>query len=282
MAWREIRSTLLEAARNWSKHNIARHSAALSFYAMLALAPILILSVAISALFLDANLIVESIQSEVSTSLGKGAGDFLVGMIERSAQPSASVPAAIIAFLFALYAGSSLFTQLIDSVEDIWEISSQSHPVIAFLKTRLVSVVSLVIFLMIGSIWLALDSILGWIGRTSGNFAAWPAVSLLASGIVATLLFAVSFRAIPRGRVQWRDVWLGAGIAGFGFSAAKLLLSLYFSYSGVAAAYGPAGALLVILLWIYYSAHIYFYGAEITRVATLRRQPKKSRLHLPI
>ena len=134
---------------------------------------------------------------------------------------------------------------------------------------------------MIGSMWLALDSILGWVGRTSGNFAAWPAVSLLASGVVATLLFAISFRAIPRGRVQWRDVWLGAGIAGFGFSAAKLLLSLYFSYSGVAAAYGPAGALLVILLWIYYSAHIYFFGAELTRVVMLRRQPRKSRLHLP-
>lgn len=256
-------------------------AAALSFYAILSLAPFLVIGVTIAAAFVDSASVKNSIVSNVTESLGKGSAELVVTIIDHASKPSTSIPATIIAILFAIYAASGLFEQIANSIEDIWEIKRVGHPFRLFIFSRLKSVVIMMVFLILLLAWLAADSVLGYLVRTSGGNALWPLVSLLASSVFATFTFAVTYRSIPKGRSLWGDVWLGAVVSGVAFGVAKYLLSLYFSYSGVATAYGSAGALLVILLWIYYSAQIFFYGAEVTRVVALRRKPKRANYAVP-
>jgi membrane protein len=253
---------------------VPRLAAALSFYAILSLAPVLVIGVTISTSLLGSQSVRETIQSETTESLGKGASELVLSIIDHASQPSNSIPATTIAILIALYAGSGLFGQIQESMEHIWNIRHEGHPVRLFLLGRLKSVILLLVFLLLFLAWLVTDSILGWLSRESGSFVGWPIVSLIASMLFATMVFALTFRAIPRGRVSWRDAWPGAIAAGLGFSITKFALSQYFTYSGVATAYGSAGALVVILLWIYYSAQIFFFGAEVTQVVVLRRAPK--------
>ncbi len=281
MRWREIRSTLLEAGQAWGEHDVSRMAAALSFYAILALAPFLVIAVTVTTAFVDTEAVRASISSNVSESLGKGSADLVVSIIDHAARPSTSIPATILAVLVAMYAASGLFGQIASSIESIWDIKKQGHPFRLFIFGRLKSVAIMLAFLVLLIAWLAADSILGYLVRTAGGNALWPLVSLVASSVFASLTFAVTYRTLPKGKALWRDVWFGAILTGTGFGIAKYLLSLYFSYSGVASAYGSAGALLVILLWIFYSAQIFFFGAEVTRVVVLRRRPKPARLFVP-
>jgi len=271
MHLKSFRTIFYPAGVAWSEHNAARLSAALSFYAILSLAPLLVVAVTIAAFVLGTGTVQATLYEEAMASLGKGAADLFADLAKRASQPATSVFATIAAILIAVYAASGLFNQIVDSVEYIWGIRREGSPVKLFLKSRLKSVAFLFGFLVLFVTWLCADAILGWLARTSGGFAGWPFISLFASIVLATLVFAIAFRSIPRNQVLWRDVWPGAITTGLGFSLAKSALSLYFSYSGVAAAYGSAGALVLILLWIYYSAQVFFYGVEVTKVvATLR------------
>ncbi|MBC8065528.1 MAG: YihY/virulence factor BrkB family protein [Chlorobia bacterium] len=281
MHWRDYRSILIKAGQGWSSHSAPRLAAALSFYAILSLAPMLVIAVTIATAFLDSASIRASLSAEATQSLGKGASDLFISIIDHASKPATSVPATIIAIFIAFYAASGLFAQIEEAIEDVWGIQHQGNPFRLFLMSRLKSVVFLLGFLLIFLVWLATDSILGWLTRTSGGFFGWPFISLLASTLFATLVFALTFKAIPRGRILWRDVWPGAITTGLGFSLAKFVLSLYFTYSGFATAYGSAGALVVILLWIYYSSQIFFFGAEITQVVALQRKPKPAAPYLP-
>jgi membrane protein len=274
MKWREYRSILLQAGKEWAGDGAPRLSASISFYAILSLAPMLVIALTILTTFLDSQTIRNSLQEETTSSLGKGASDLVMTLIEHASHPGTSIPATILAILISLYAASGLFGQIELSLEYIWRVKHEGSPFLRFLASRIQSIIMMLGFLLILLAWLSFDSILGWLARISGSFSGWPAISLLASTVFVTLVFALTFRAIPRGRVLWREVWPGAIFTGIGFSVAKLGLSMYFSYSGVAAAYGSAGAVVVVLLWVYYSAQIFFFGAEITKVVAQKRAPR--------
>ena len=275
MLWRDFRLILVHAGQTWARHSGQRLSAAISFYAILSMAPLLVIAVTIATAFLDSESVRQSLLSETREALGDRAAELFLSIIEHASRPATSVPATIIAILVALYAGSGLFGQIVDSLENIWEIQHEGHAFKLFLTGRLTSIIVMMVFLLLLLVWLATDSILGWLARTQGWFLGWPFVSIIASTLFATFVFALTFKSIPRGRTLWREVWPGAIVTGLGFSIAKFALSLYFTYSGVASAYGSAGALVVILLWIYYCAQIFFYGAEVTREVVARRKPKK-------
>jgi membrane protein len=274
MRLREFRSILVQSGQSWSRHDVPRLSAAISYYAILALAPILVIAVAAATVFLDSESVNKSLKSEVTASLGADAASLVLSILERAAQPLSSVPATIVAFIVAVYAASGLFGQVLDTSRVIWELKPEGHPIRLFLTGRAVSTVVMLGFLLLFLGWLVLDSILGWLTRTANSYLGWPFLSFLVSVVFVTIVFGAAFRALPPGKALWREVWPGAVVTGIGFSIAKLLLSLYFTFSGVAAAYGSAGALLVVLLWIYYSCQVFFFGMEITRTIALQRKPK--------
>jgi membrane protein len=266
VSFADYRKMYISAAKNWSSDNAARLAASFSFYAMLALAPLLIVGVAVGSNFLDAGEVRESVLRAAGQALGRGAREYLATVIENANQPGVGTVASVISIVLALFGASNLFAQLAESVNTIWGIRTSGNPFRNFLVGKLVSVVMVLVFAFLVIAWLVTDSVLGWIARNTGSFAGWPIVSFLFAVAFLTGVFAVAFKALPRDMVAWRDVWVGAITTAVGFAIAKGLLTLYFSLSHVSSAYGPAGALVVILLWFYYAAQIFFYGAELTCV----------------
>lgn len=259
-----LRTVYAKAFESWSQDHGPRLAAAIAFYAMLSLSPLLVLAVAIAGRVLGETTVRSRLLQEATTNLGYQASEFLGTLIEATASTSAGVVATIISLAIAIYGATNLFGQLAESVDVIWNIRYPRRGFRVFLLGKLAGLIMFLAFATVFLCWLGLDAWLGWIGRHVGGFQGWQFVSLLVSVLFLTLVFAVSFRALPRGMVAWGDVWYAALTTAVGFAISKFLLSLYFAYSGVSAAYGSAGALVVVLLWIYYSAQIYFFGIELT------------------
>ncbi|HTQ10532.1 MAG TPA: YihY/virulence factor BrkB family protein [Fimbriimonadaceae bacterium] len=259
---------LKKAAKRWGEDNSSRKAAALAFYAILSLAPLLLFATVIGGQFLNSNDLRLALVREARTQLGAGAADLVRGMIESARRPAAGAVATLISICLALFGASNLFDQLNLSVSAIWHVTpKRGHALRNYVASKLFSVLLTLglVIVMIG--WLALDSVLGFLGRETGQgFLETKLLSFIASMVVLTALFAVTLRSLPRGKVKWKDVWLAAALTALGISISKYLLGVYFSVSSVGSAYGPAGALVIVLLWFYYSAQIYFFGVEMTFV----------------
>lgn len=266
MTTRQLRELFMKAYRHWSDDNAARHAAALAFYAILSLAPLLIFAIAIGGQFLDSGSLRESLLASTRDQLGKGASGLVKEMIENATKPGASAMAGIISLILALLGASSLFGQLEQSVSAIWGVGPKTGNAIRnFVVQKLLSVVMVLVFVTLILAWIGIDSVISYArAHTAEGLGIWPSLSFVISVAFLTIVFAISFKSLPRGMVAWGDVWIPAFVTAVGFGLAKYLLSLYFGMSGVGAAYGPAGALVVILLWFYYSAQIFFFGVELT------------------
>lgn len=252
-----------KAFKNWQEDNAPRLAASFSFYAMLALSPMLVVAVAIASRFLGTSQAGLHIVHVAQSYLGKGGSEFLEQLVQSSSKPTTSIVASVISIGLAIFGASNLFQQLSDSVNYMWGAKPSQGGIKNFLIGKVTAIVMMIVFAALFVAWLAVDSWLGYMERHVPGFQGWQLVSLLASTVFLTFVFAASFRAMPQGMVAWGDVWYGAIAAAIGFALAKFLLGLYFAYSGVASAYGSAGALVIILLWIYYSAQIYFFGLEL-------------------
>jgi len=257
-----FRPIFVKAFQSWQSDNAPRLAAAFAFYAMLALAPMVVLAVAVASHFLGQSQGGMHIVHVMEEYLGKSGSAFLENMIQNAAQPGTTTIATILSLLVATIGAVNLFEQLFEAVNTIWGVKGRGG-FKGFLINKVTSVMMFIVFSAVFVIWLAIDSWLGWVEVHTHGFQGWQLISILVSVIFLTLVFAMSFRALPRRMVAWSDVWLGAVVTACGFALSKLLLSLYFSFTSLTA-YGSAGALVIILLWIYYSAQIYFFGIELT------------------
>lgn len=259
-----LRELYTKAFQNWQEDNAPRLSASFSFYAMLAMAPMLVVSVAVASRFLGTSQAGLHIVHVAQSYLGKAGSEFLEQLVQSTSKPATSAIASLISIGLAIFGASNLFAQLSDSVSYIWNAKPSQGGLKNFLLGKITAIAMFVIFAALFVVWLGVDSWLGYMERHIHGFQGWQVISLFASTLFLTIVFAISFRSLPKGMVAWGDVWYGAITTALGFAVAKFLLGLYFAYSGVASAYGSAGALVIILLWIYYSAQIYFFGLELT------------------
>ena len=259
-----LRQLYTKAVQNWLGDNVPRLAAAFSFYAMLSLSPLLVLAVAIGSRLLGDSQAGQHVIHVAQAYIGGPGAKFLQSMIDSSAKPGASAVATLLSVAIAIYGATNLFQQLSDSVNTIWDAKSANAGIKGFLLNKIVAIAMFLAFAVVFVLWLGIDSWIGWARAHTYGFEGWELVSTAASVVFLTFVFAVSFRALPKGMVAWQDVWYGAVTTAVGFAISKYLLSLYFRYSTVSAAYGSAGALVIILLWIYYTAQIYFFGLELT------------------
>jgi membrane protein len=259
-----LKPLFLKAFQNWQKDNAPRHAAAFSFYAMLSLSPMLVLAVAVASKILGDSQAGMHIVHVAEGYLGKQGSKFLESLIATSAKPGASAIATVLSIGVAVYGAINLFQQLSDSISYIWKAKQPRGGFKGFLLGKVIAVAMFIIFSAIFILWLALDSWIGWMEAHTPGFQGWQFVSFFVSVLFLSLAFALIFRAMPKGMVAWGDVWIGAITTATGFGVSKFLLSMYFSYSTTSAAYGSAGALVIVLLWIYYSAQIFFFGIELT------------------
>lgn len=262
----QLRDLFVKSYLRWSDNDGSRMAASLAFYAILALAPMLLFAIAVGSQFLDSGSLRQTLLHEARAQLGQGASDLFRSMIDSAASRGASTVAEVVSLGLALFGASGLFDQLRISVNNIWSVGPKKGNAIRnYVLSRLLAVVMALAFMTLILAWISLDSVVSYMRHhAEQGFALWHLVSFVVSVAFLTGVFGLTFKAFPRGMVAWRDVWVPAFLTAFAFGIAKYLLSLYFGVAGVGSAYGPAGALVVILIWLYYSAQIFFFGIELT------------------
>jgi membrane protein len=261
-----------ESVSEWINDRASRKGAALAFYTVFSLAPILILSIAIAGLFFGQEAARGEILEQARGLLGDEAAAAIQAMIQNASRPGAGVLATVIGVVTLIIGATTALAELKDGLDQIWDAPPEkTSGFFYFVRTRLLSVgliLSLGFLLLVS---LAFSAIVSALARTWGSLASeagmvLQGVNFLVSFGLVTLLFAMIYKILPAVRIAWRDVVIGALITALLFSIGKWLIGLYLGNSAVASSYGAAGSVILVLVWVYYSAQIFLLGAEFTKV----------------
>jgi membrane protein len=262
-----------ETFSEWSEDKVPRLAAALAYYTAFALAPLLLIAIAVAGFFFGREAATNQIGQQLAGLLGPTAADAVNTMVEAaSANQGGGIIASIIGVATLLFAASGVFGELQDSLNTIWEVQPKPNQgIIATVKQRFFSFAMVlgVGFLLLVS--LVLSAVLGALGGLvagdqAGESLIWKTVNFVVSFGVTTLLFALIYKILPDVKIQWRDVWVGALVTALLFTLGKAALGWYLGRPGTTSTYGAAGSFVALLLWVYYSAQILFFGAEFTQV----------------
>ena len=258
----------------WLADNAPSMGAALAFYALFSLAPVLVIAVAIAGFGFGKEAAESAILGQFQGLMGATGAKAVEAVIQSVNRPTLGAITSTFGFIAVLAGASGVFIELQDSLNKIWKVKSKSKNILIGAARQRLWSFGLVVgtgFLLLVS--LVISAFLGAVGKFVGNILPMPAIVLesfnfvLSFGVI-TLLFAIVFKFIPDTRILWSDVWMGAALASLLFTIGKVLIGLYLGRSALASAYGAAASLVIFLLWIYYSAQILFLGAELTHVYT--------------
>jgi membrane protein len=264
-----LKRTISEAGDD----KIPRLAASLAYYTLLSLSPLLVLAVSAAGLIFGEEAARGQITEQLQSLFGAEAGDAIQAMLANSKHPGSGILGSIVGLVVLLFGASGVFGELQDSLNTIWEVQPRpGRGILGVVKDRFFSFTMVlgVAFLLLVSLIVsaALAAVGEWITAFAGAEWLWQAVNLVISLGMITLLFALVFKVIPDVKIRWRDVWMGALVTAALFTLGKFLIGLYVGKAGVASPYGAAGSLVVIVVWVFYSAHILFIGAEFTQVYT--------------
>ena len=266
-------SLFKQTASEWMEDDAPSLGAALAYYTVFSLAPLMTIAIAMAGFFFGKEAAQGQIFDELRVLLGEEGGKAVEEMVQSAnAQPTAGVVATIISVIMLLFGASGVFGQLQASLNAIWGVKAKpGRGVLGLIKDRLLSFgFTLVVgFLLLVSLLLTAGMALmaDWIGGLMpGSEALAYILNIVLSLSMITLLFATIFKFLPDAKIAWHDVWIGAFLTALLFTIGKFALGIYLGKSGVASSYGAAGSLIVLLLWVYYSSQILFFGAEFTQV----------------
>ena len=255
----------------WMKDKIPQLGAALAFYSVLSLAPLLVIAIAVAGLVFGEEAASGQLDAQIRELVGKEGAEAVKEMLANAQKPGEGILASVVGVVTLLIAATGVFGQLQDSMNTIWEVEPKpGRGIWGLIKDRFLSL-SMVFgigFLLLVS--LILSSVLSALGGAFGGVLPVPAallqgVELLVSFTVVTLLFAMIYKFLPDVEIAWGDVWVGSVITALLFTVGKFAIGLYLGRSSFGSAYGAAGSLVVLLVWIYYSSQILFFGAEFTK-----------------
>jgi len=273
-----IRDLVLKTVERWGADRIPRLAASFSFFAILSLAPFLVLSVVGLAIFYGhRESSMHALLEGINQNFGRPVRDLVGDMIKGAMNSKAGTVAATFSIIVTFFSASNLFLQLDDAVNSIWAIELRGSFFRNLIVTRITAFIGVLIFGVAIALWLGLDTWLGLLVKEVPTFLGWGVVKFVGSMVYLTALFSISLRSLPKNRLTWSDVVPGAIVTGIGITITKYLLSLYFGAFNVSAAYGSAGALVVVLLWIYYTSQVYFFGVEMTFVFATKYGSQRGR-----
>ncbi|HSA99613.1 MAG TPA: YihY/virulence factor BrkB family protein [Anaerolineales bacterium] len=269
-------SLLKETIREWSEDGASRLAAALAYYTTFSLAPLLILIIAIAGLIGGRQAAQNQTMAQVQSLLGAQGAEFVQSMIENASQPATGLTATVIGLVTLLFGALGVFSALQNSLNTIWDVKPKPaqglwDAIKRFVIDRLLSFAMVlgIGFLLLASLVIsaALSAIGGYVGSTWPLGDLWlQLINFAISFVVIMVLFAMIFKFLPEAHIAWKDVWLGAAVTSALFSLGKFLIGFYLGRSSVGTTFGAAGSLAILLIWIYYSAQILFFGAEFTQV----------------
>jgi membrane protein len=266
-----LQAVLKKSLTAWVDHRASSKGAALAFYTLFSMAPILVLAIAGAGYFFGAEAARGEIIAQLEGLVGHGGALAMQALLASASDPASGLLATVIAGVLLMVGATTVFVELKGSLDELWGIEPpEGMAIIAFLRTRLHSfgLVLVLAFLLLVS--LAFSAALAVLERYAAGIWAnsYELFALLASAVsfgVIACLFAVIYKVLPDAPLSWRDVWIGAAFTATLFSVGKYAIGLYLGNSAVVSGFGAAGSLIALLLWIYYSAQIFFLGAEFTR-----------------
>ena len=272
--FREIGSVAYQAIAGWLEHNDSSMGAALAFYTLFSIAPILVIAMAVAGYVFGPQVAETQILEQLSALIGDTGAKALRDLLLSAHYSDKKGFAAAVGIATLLVGATSVFGELQYTLDRIWNTPKENTVVWwQFIRKRVLS-----IGLVLGVGFLLLVSLVASAALTAvenmlGTFmTGWgvivPVIDLTLSFAMTTLLFAMIYKYIPRETLAWSDVWIGAAVTALLFTVGKFLIGIYLGKSSFSSAYGATGSLVVLLLWIYYSAQIFLLGAEFTRVVT--------------
>lgn len=269
-----------ETFRQWNALNVPKMGAALSFYTVFSLAPLSILMLSLISLVVERNAARAEMVGQFRALVGSEGADLVEAILTKTAEANTSIWGTVIGFAVLLVGASGVFGELQDSLNHIWGVSTKRHPVFVLIKERVFSfamVLVMTILMLISFLFSAVLAVAECYlhGLSPDLDGVLELGNSLVSLLVIALIFALIFRIVPDARIQWKDVWLGAAITAALFVLGKFVLGFYLGRSAIASSYGTSSSLVIILVWVYYSAQILFFGAAFTQVYAQRHGSRR-------
>lgn len=269
---------LKESFKEWKEDDALQLGAALAYYTIFSIAPLLLIVIAVAGLVLDREAAAGAIYRELGGFIGRPGALMVQTMVNNAAKQGdkSGMLMTVVAGVMALVGATGVFAQLQSALNKIWNVEPRpDRGILGFVMTRVVSFgmilgigFLLLVSLVVSTALTAINSYMS--GLIPGAEWIFQMLHFAISLAVITLLFAMMFRFLPDVKIAWRDVWIGAAVTALLFTVGKFLIGLYLGHSSAASVFGAAGSLAVVLLWIYYAAQILFFGAELTQVYARR------------
>jgi membrane protein len=261
-----------ETVTAWLTDYAPSMGAALSYYTVFSMAPTLLIVISVAGLLFGADAVRGEIIGQLSFMMGPAAAATIQQMLASMHQRSNGVSGTIIGIVLVLAGATSVFGELQNALDRIWRASArESSGIFSLIRARLVSfgmILGIAFLLMVSLVLSAAIAALGkWWASAFGSWELLAqAVNALVGFVITMGSFAAIYRLIPRVTILWSDVWLGAVITSLLFNLGRLLIGIYIGKTGIASVFGAAGSLVIVFVWVYYSAQIFLLGAEFTRV----------------
>ncbi len=256
----------------WMEDKALRLSAALAYYSIFSIAPLLVITIGIAGLVMGDEAVAGQLYGELKGYVGAQSAEAIQSMVESASKPSQGVMATVTGFVMLLLGASGVFGELKDALNTIWGVKPKpGQGILAMVRGKFLNfgMVLVIGFLLLVSLVLS-TAIAGLNHRLESVLPlpafVWAAVAFVISLGIVTTLFAMIFKVLPDAQIRWRHVWFGALITALLFEVGKTGLGWYLGREGAASAYGAAGAVVLLLLWVYYTSCILFFGAEFTQV----------------
>jgi membrane protein len=273
-----FRQTLTE----FTADKVPRLGAALAYYTIFSIAPLLLIAIAIAGFVLGREAVQGQLFYQLKGLLGSGAASAIEEMIKNASKPKAGSIATLFGVVTLVFGASGVFGELHDGLNTIWDVEKKKvSGIFVFIRERFLSIAMVMGMGFLLLVSLMIDTVVSFMGKwmshhLPGGETLWQVLELGLSYVVITVMFAMIFRFLPDLRIEWHDVWFGAAFTAFLFVLGKFLLAFYFGKAAVGSSFGAAGSLVLLLVWVYYSAQILYFGAEFTQVYTRSHGSRKS------
>lgn len=270
---------LKQAFAAWSADKAPRLAAALSYYTVFSLAPLLLIIISVASLVFGTTSAKQQIIFQMEGVMGRQSTSFITTILSEQNNKTTSGISSVIGVITLLLGASGLFSHLKNSFNDIWHIQPKKKGILRAVIDNLLSFSMVIAISFLLLVTLIISTVISIISTYFQHIIPYPSfilqiINTVISMGVVTLLFASMYKTLPDTKVFWRDVWVGALFTAALFTAGKAGLSWYFAHSAGISKYGAAGSLILVLLWVYYSSQILFFGAEFTKVYSLSRDSK--------
>ena len=263
---------LKESGQGWSRDNASLLAAALTFYTIFALAPLLVIAVAVAGVAFNDTEVREVVLAEVKSEFGEEAEGVVENIITDASKSDASRFATVVSAVLLLVGASSLFAHMQRALNMIWGLRPDPEAgVLNIIRKRALAFAMVLMLALLLVLSFATSTIITAVGDRlffwlPGIGTLLPQINYLASLVILTLLFALLFKMLPDAHITWKDVLLGAAVTTVLFMFGRFLIGLYLAYGSATSTYSVAGSLVLILLWVYFSSQIFLFGAEFTQV----------------